>query len=629
MFKVLFQPDNLFVEIEAQNTILQAANKAGLPLKATCGGRGTCGKCLVRVLKGDYLLKDDKILHKTGLLPACQAVVLSDIEVEIPQESKLDKHKVLIQQENLLAEKELEVLAGFNFNPLVRRYKISVPEPTLMENSSDLNRLLVELKKQVSCGDIKISLPILRKLAPALRDGNWNIIVDVAHLEGCGEIIDILPGNNDKPLYGLAIDIGTTTVVVFLLDLISGKLIDKRGTYNKQAKYGDDVISRMIHADEEEGGLQELQQAVLNSVNELTEEILKDSPHIKRDSVKVVVCAGNTTMTHLLLALDPKYIRLEPYIPAAAQYPPVKIKDLGLPLYGEGLLVNIPSVASYVGGDIVAGALAVKIDKSNELVLFIDIGTNGEMVLGNKEWLVSCACSAGPAFEGGGITFGMRAMRGAIERIQIDGSFEVAYETIDNDKAVGICGSGLIDCLSKLHFSGVIDRTGKFQMDIPTDRLRQGADGPEFVLVWAQETGVHKDIVITESDIKNLLRAKGAVFAGIRSMLELVSLEMSAIDKVLIAGGFGNYLNLEDSIRIGLLPDLERNKYQFVGNTSVKGAQTVLLAKEAYQQSLEISKMLTYLELSVGNTFMEEFVSATFIPHTDLNLFPSLIEKKE
>jgi len=628
MFKVLFQPGNVVVEVEAQTTLLQAANKAGLPLKAACGGMGTCGKCLVRVLKGDYLLKDDTIFRKTGKIPACQAVVLSDIQVEIPPEAKLTAHKVLMQNENVLAEKELDILAGYNFNPLVKRYEVTVPQPTLVENAADLNRLMIELRNHISCRDIKISLPVLRKLSHALRAGDWNVSLDIAHIEGCGEIIDILPGKSKEPLYGLAIDIGTTTVVVFLVDLLSGKTIDKRGTYNKQARYGDDVISRMIYADEEKDGLKNLQQAVLDSLNELINEILKNNPYVQRDYIKMMVCAGNTTMTHLLLALDPKYIRLEPYIPTAAQFPPVKIKDLGLPLYGEGWVVNIPSVASYVGGDIVSGALAVGIEKSEELTLFIDIGTNGEMVLGNREWLVCCACSAGPAFEGGGITFGMRAMEGAIERIEIDENLEISFQTVGNVRAAGICGSGLIDVLSKFHAAAIIDRTGKFQADISTNRLRRGNDGPEFVLVWAQESGIDQDIVIKESDIKNLLRAKGAIYAGIRSMLELVALEMSSIDKVLIAGGFGNYLNLDDAIKIGLLPDLDKTRYQFVGNTSIKGAQAVLLSTKAYHRSLELGKKLTYLELSVGNTFMEEFVSATFIPHTDLTLFPSLIEKE-
>lgn len=628
MYKVLFQPDDVVIEVEARETLLKAANKAGLPLKVACGGKGTCGKCLVRVLKGDYVLKDGTVPDQTKKIPACQALVLSDIEVEIPQETKLDKHKVLLQKGSLLAEEELDLLTGYTSTPLVKRYEITLPEPTLMENATDSNRLLTELNKHVPCNEIRISLPILRKLPYALRDMDWNICVDVAHIEGFGEIVDILPGKSKDPLYGLAVDIGTTTVVTFLIDLLTGKVIDKRGTYNKQAKYGDDVITRMIHAEEEAEGLEDLQDAVLESINELIEEIMVNVPQVERNYIKMVVCAGNTTMTHLLLGLDTKYLRREPYIPAAAQFPMARIKDLELPLYREGLVINTPSVASYVGGDIVAGALAVGIENSEELTLFIDIGTNGEMVLGNKEWLVCCACSAGPAFEGGGITFGMRAMRGAIERIDINKNFEVNIEIVEDAAAVGICGSGLIDGLSKLHSAGIIDRTGKFQTDIATNRLRQGDNGPEFVLVWAEESGIGKDIFISESDIKNLLRAKGAIFAGIRSMLQLVDLEMSAIEKVLIAGGFGNYLNLDDAIRIGLLPDLDRTKFQFVGNTSVKGAQAVLLSYEAYDRSIEISKKMTYLELSVGNTFMEEFVSATFIPHTDLKLFPSLREKE-
>lgn len=624
MFKILFQPDNVAVEVAPGSTLLQAANIGGIPLKATCGGKGTCGKCLVTVLEGEYSLKDDTLFRKTGKVPACQTVVLSDMKVQVPGDSRLEEHQVLLEKKNVLHEKEIDIVAGYKFRPLLRRLQLTLTEPTLTENATDLTRLNVELKKHISCGEVKISLPVLRKLANALREGNWTVTVDIAQVEGCGEIIDILPGKVEDGFYGLAVDIGTTTVVVYLVDLRDGKVIEKRGTYNKQAKFGDDVITRMIYADEEQDGLKALQQAVLNSINELTEEIFTNNPSVKRSEVKTVVCAGNTTMTHLLLALDPKYIRLEPYIPTAQQFPPVKIKDLGLGLYDEGWVVNAPSVASYVGGDIVAGALAVGIENNDELTLFIDIGTNGEMVLGNKEWLVSCACSAGPAFEGGGITFGMRAMKGAIERIEITDAFEVKYETVGNEKPIGICGSGLIDCLSKLRSDGIIDRTGKFQMDINTTRMRNGSDGPEFVLEWAEASGLNKDIIITESDVKNLLRAKAAIFAGIRSMLELVALNMTDIEKILIAGGFGNYLNLEDAIKIGLLPDLDRAKYQFVGNTSVKGAHAVLLSTEAYHASLELSKKMTYLELSAGNTFMEEFVSATFIPHTDLSLFPSL-----
>ena len=624
MFKVYFQPDNISVLVEPYTTILQAASNAGIPLKSACGGTGTCGKCLVTVLEGKYDLKDDTLLRRTGRVPACQGFICSDMKVEIPNITRLSKHQVFIDKESVLREKTSNLTVGYELSPLVMRIYLILPRPTLNENSSDLSRLNVELKKHLVCKEIKISLPILQKLAHALRSGDWTVTVDVAKIEDCAEIIDILPGKTEATYYGLAVDIGTTTVVVSLVDLADGNVISTQGNYNKQAKFGDDVITRMIYADEELEGLGELQGAVLNTIIQLTEDIITTHPVIDKNNIKVVTCAGNTTMIQLLLALDPKYIRLEPYIPTAKHFPPVKLKDTGLPFYQEGWLMCLPAVASYVGGDVVAGALVTGIEQACELTLFIDIGTNGEMILGNKDWMITCACSAGPAFEGGGITFGMRAMQGAIERIEISTDFELSCQIIGNEKAIGICGSGLIDCLSALYGVGIIDRSGKMQTGHSSSRVRMGNDGPEFVLMYSDETGVGEDIVITESDIKNLLRAKAAIFAGIRSMTAMVGVEMSEIQKINIAGGFGNYLNIEDAIRIGFLPDIDKEKYQFVGNTSLKGALAVLLSSDAYIASLELCKKMTYLELSNGNLFMDEFVSATFIPHTDLSLFPSL-----
>jgi uncharacterized 2Fe-2S/4Fe-4S cluster protein (DUF4445 family) len=304
----------------------------------------------------------------------------------------------------------------------------------------------------------------------------------------------------------------------------------------------------------------------------------------------------------------------------------VKAKEIGLKINPQGLVFNLPSVASYVGGDIVSGALVAELDKKDEITLFIDIGTNGEMVLGNKDWLMCCACSAGPAFEGGGISFGMRAMPGAIERVYIDkNTYEVKYKTIGDKAPMGICGSGLIDCLAKLREAGIIDRSGKIQ-DVDTPRIRKGDDGPEYILAFAQESGINKDIVITESDIKNLIRAKGAIFAGVRIMLSMADLPIEAIDKILIAGGFGNYLNVPDAIRIGLLPDLPQDKFDFIGNSSLKGAHLALLSREALGFADNLGRSMTYLELSIGNAFMDEYVSALFLPHTDLSLFPSVTE---
>ncbi|MDA8227311.1 MAG: ASKHA domain-containing protein, partial [Desulfitobacterium hafniense] len=350
--------------------------------------------------------------------------------------------------------------------------------------------------------------------------------------------------------------------------------------------------------------------------------------HMKPSDLACAVIAGNTTMTQLFLGIDARYIRLEPYIPTLNFYPPVQAGQTGLHISSEGFVYSFPCVASYVGGDIVAGTLITGMNESDELLLFIDIGTNGEIVLGNKDWLVSCACSAGPCFEGGGITFGMRAMPGAIEHIRINHrTLDVKLKVIGQVLPVGICGSGLVDCLSELKEAGIIDRAGNFQVEHPSNsqRVRITPEGKEFVLAWAHQAGGDKDIVITENDVKNLIRAKGAIYAGIRTLLQMLSVEIDMIDRIVIGGGFGNYLNVEDSIRIGLLPDLPLDKFEFIGNSSVKGAKLALLSQAAWLEAEKLAKKMTYIELSIGTTFMDEFVSALFLPHTDFTQFPSVL----
>jgi Uncharacterized metal-binding protein len=336
--------------------------------------------------------------------------------------------------------------------------------------------------------------------------------------------------------------------------------------------------------------------------------------------------AGNTTMTQLFLGVDPRYIRLEPYIPTMTSVPPVPAREIGLHMIPEALVHCYPSVASYVGGDIVAGTLVTDLANGEDIILFIDIGTNGEIVLGNQDWLVTCACSAGPSFEGGGITFGMRAMPGAIERVIIDSeTLDVSLKVINNTPPVGICGSGLVDCIAKLLEAGIIDRAGNFQMGHKSGskRIRATSDDKEFVLAWAHQSGGNKDVVITENDVKNVIRAKGAIYAGIRSLLNMVAVDLEMISRIVIAGGFGNYLNVHDSVRIGLLPDLDTDRFEFIGNSSVKGARLALLSQNAWREAEELGRKMTYVELSVGATFMDEYVSALFLPHTDLSLFPS------
>ncbi len=621
-FTVTFQPDNIQVQVTAGSSVMDAAQKAGLPLKSTCGGVGTCGRCAIKVLQGEVQVEGSHLplrLKEQGYTLACQTLIQGDAIIEIPASSRLSKHQILLQDKGRLADGLTDSLASYPLEPCCETITLSLSEPTLTENASDASRLLAALRKEQG-REGELNLTLLRDLPATLRQAGWQVDVTLAR-EG-RDIIRVTPAGSTRS-FGLAIDLGTTTVAVSLLDLKTGRQIARNGGYNRQAAYGDDVISRIIHATSDDNGQEELRHAALATINELIVTMLAGAG-IEAQEVITAVVAGNTTMIHLLLGVNPKYIRLQPYIPAAAEWPPVTAIEAGLAINPLAPVRLFPAVASYVGGDIVAGALFTGIARKEELALFIDIGTNGEMVLGNNDWLISCACSAGPAFEGSGITCGMRAMNGAIEGLTIDPeTYEVELAVIGGGRPAGLCGSGLIDCLAKLKRAGIIDRTGSFQ-EVATPRLRHTDEGAEFILAWAAESITGRDIIISEADIKNLIRSKGAVFAGIQSLLKTVALEIEAIDKIIIAGGFGNYLNIPNAVEIGLLPDLPAAKYAFAGNTSLKGAELALLSWTAWQEALELARKMTYLELSAGNLFMEEFVSALFLPHTQLELFPSV-----
>lgn len=621
-YNVLFQPDNVLVEVDAGVDLLTGARKANIEIKCSCGGDGTCGKCLLRVVSGP--IKSNGHSTRDGWSVACQTCVAGDVVVEIPASSRVTPPQVLLDAYCDILTDVPELQSPFPFDPLCKKLALQVPKPSLIDPSSDASRLVLAFKKATGLPSIQLELEQMRTLAETLRDCDWCIDVTYACI---GEKVYIIsmdaPGDNGR-LWGLAVDVGTTTVVVYLVDLCSGKVIGKAGTHNKQARFGDDVISRIIYAAEEADGLETLQQAVLDTINGLI-VVLTDKYHIEASDIRAVVAAGNTTMAHLLFGIDPRYIRLEPYVPAASQFPVVKARQLGLAVHPEAVVYNFPAVASYVGGDIVAGTLFNGMAEEDPVTLFIDIGTNGEMVLGNKEWLVSCSCSAGPAFEGAGISNGTRAMQGAIEHTAIDRqTYDVTYSTIGGERPLGICGSGLIDALAEMREAGIIDRAGKIQ-DMPTPRIRRSDDGIEFVLAWADEADHGRDVVITEADVKNLLRAKGAVYAGVRCLLRTVNMELDDIERIYIAGGFGSYLNIPDAVEIGLLPDIESAKYQFIGNTSVKGAYAALMSSTAVNAAEKLAERITYVELSAGNVFMEEFISALFLPHTDLSLFPSVV----
>jgi uncharacterized 2Fe-2S/4Fe-4S cluster protein (DUF4445 family) len=571
-------------------------------------------------------------LSRQGFVPACQTRVLGDVEVEVPAFSRQGRDEVLLEgpvksAQGTLSEQDDSSSERYRPRPLAFRAIVGLQRPSVEANADDWGRLKAGLRPVMPGGDgqgLTIGLRALSGLPSALRAADWEVAVYAVDLGDRCEVVRVEPAKDAPPPLGLAVDIGTTTVVVHLVDLESRRVLARTGALNGQLKYGDDVITRIIHSAGSPAGAAELRDAVLATINGLIAEALGKTGYEAADLLCAVV-AGNTTMEHLFLALPADQIRLEPYVPVACEYPVVRAPESGLDINPAGTVLLMPSVASYVGGDIVAGLLASGMAERDELTLFVDIGTNAEMVFGNREWLVACACSAGPCFEGGGISAGCRAVPGAIQGVRIaPETLEVDLATIGGRAATGICGSGLIDVLSQLRLAGIIDRAGTFVPGADRGRVRQTGEGPEFVLLRAAEAGHGKDISITEADVKNLLRAKGAIFAGARSLLAALESDFAGISRIDVAGGFGNALNVRDAVEIGMLPDVGEERYRFLGNTSVKGARMALLSRAAFEAALGLARSITVLELSLGNRYMEEFVSALFLPHTDLSLFPSV-----
>ena len=635
---MIFLPENKSIVVNKETTILEAAQKAGVHINNVCGGVGSCGKCKVIVKKGRVQARPSPLLTneeiKKGYLLACQARVLDDVELEIPEESMLGDTQILtatmpekdmfkygrIEEETIVAELSK---APFLHEPLVKKVYLKLPHPTLQDNLSDLERLLREVQSKQNVSHLEITLPVTRMLARIIRKKNWEVTVTLAKRENSYEIIQIEPGDASGYNYSLALDIGTTTVVVQLIDLAKGKIIDTIGDYNRQAAFGEDVISRIIYACEQ-NGLEDLHKAVVKNINDLIKELARRN-NFNQSNITSLLCAGNTTMAHLLFKLEPCHIRRDPYIPTATSYPDITAKEIGININPEAPIYCMPGVSSYVGGDITAGVLSCEMSKKEEISMLIDIGTNGEIALGNKDWLVCCSASAGPAFEGSGIKYGMRATKGAIQRVKINSEYDVEYFTIGDWKPRGICGSGLIDCLAEMLRARIINRSGKIQENAKNPRLRKMNEGMEFILVYKNETGLDSDITISESEIAHLIRSKAAVYTGASILIRQAGLSFDNIDRLYIAGGFGNYLDIEKSIFIGLLPDLPVDRFEFIGNSSLSGARQSLLSTRDFFNAKGIAQKMTYVELSVEPLFMDEYVSAMFLPHTHAELFPSVM----
>ncbi len=632
---VLFLPDNVTTKVEPGENLLAVAAKAGVYINASCGGDGVCGKCRVVVEKGEVKVDSPPTAKtiKDGVL-ACRAAIVDDLVVRIPEElsaaGKALKRKPKTTRS--ISARSLEELIGkWDVDPPVEKRFFSLSPPSLEDNIPDLQRLLHAIKQGChDCEEPTYDHPeLLKELPFSLREANWEVTVLLLRGKRAEEpdrIIAVEPGDTRDRLYGLAVDIGTTTISGVLIDLNSGKVIADASAYNEQIRYGEDVISRIIYS-QRPNGLTTLQNKVVRTINQIIESVCK-KVIISPSDISYIMAAGNTIMSHLLLALDPKFLRESPYVPTCSQFPLTKAANLGVYAHPSVRLFLYPSVASYVGGDIVSGVHACRMHSSPKITLFIDIGTNGEIVIGNEEWMICAACSAGPAFEGGGIRHGMRASRGAIENFHIHPeSLEPMIISIGRSKPRGICGSGLISIVSELLEAGVIDQQGKFNRKIDHPRVRPGEDGYEYVIAWKKDSGTRKEIVITEVDLDNMIRAKGAMYAGYMTLLESVGMTFNDLDRVIMAGNFGAYIDLERAISIGLLPDMPRDKFYYLGNGSLLGAQISLTDHKRFRERIVVRKLMTNMELSESPQFMNHYMASLFLPHTDMSLFPTVKEK--
>jgi uncharacterized 2Fe-2S/4Fe-4S cluster protein (DUF4445 family) len=605
--------------------LLDAIKKAGLPLKSACGGKGTCGECLVRITGGEVRTRVSAALprevRELGYALACQTEIEDDLTVELP---RFEEQSIRTEVDSRFFEEHRDRISGvFEVNSVVRKIQVSVPPATLSDNSSDLRRLQRKIQKEAGLRFTRAELRVLKKLASALREKEGSVTAVLVKSGAGWTLVDIYPQPSAKKLCGLACDIGTTTVVCEIVDLVNGRVLSSTAGFNQQLRCGEDVISRIDYA-RRPGRLEELQALVAQTVNSLLEKSCREAG-LSGEDIYYVSAAGNTTMTHLLLGLDPRFIREEPYTPTVNLVPDVKAADLGLKVNAEALVHCAPAVGSYVGGDITAGLLSTPILRDAEKTsLFIDAGTNGELVVGNRDWLATCACSAGPAFEGGGTKCGLPAIEGAIESVRFPKSGSLEYEVIGGGKPKGLCGSGLVDLLAGLFIHGYVDRSGKLDQERAGKRLVRNGEGTGFLVEKGARTYWGRDIVLTEKDITNLIRTKGAIFSACSLLLKNIGLTLDRLDAVYIAGGFGQHLDVENAIRIGLLPDLDREKFHYLGNTSLSGAYLILLSERNRELVNAVAGKMTYVELNTEPGYMNEYTGSLFLPHTDAGLFPSV-----
>jgi uncharacterized 2Fe-2S/4Fe-4S cluster protein (DUF4445 family) len=628
MPKITFLPSGKTIDVPSGTLLSDAALVAGVMIDLPCGGKGTCGKCLVKIDQGTIAEKpgiapsDEE--RESGFVIACQSAVTADVTISIPDQSA---HATPADMDDSIDPVCEHFPALSHLSPLTVQVSLSIPKPGREDGLSDLDRVDCSLNALFQDQDITYSLSVIQKLADALREQDGMVTLTITADNRKARVIDIISGENASLNLGIAVDLGTTTISVQLIDLESGKVVSTRNGYNDQIHCGLDVISRINYASTKQR-LEDLRSRAVHSVNRLIDEATTDSQSRKED---ITCCriSGNTIMTHLFLGLKPEYLRLEPYTPTVLKPQSLRAMELGLDIHPDAFVTLSPCVGSYVGGDITSGLLTTDIAKNTEdICLFMDIGTNGEIVVGNKDFLMTCACSAGPAFEGGGIDCGMRATTGAIDSVSIDPSTGRArYTTIGKGKPSGICGSGMIDLIAGLFLTGWIDPSGKFNRTRPCPFIHIEGRRAYYTLAGAQDSYSGRPIILSENDIDNLMRAKAAIYSAASLLLKQVGITFHDISTFYIAGGFGRFLNLDNAITIGLLPEIPIEKFHYLGNASLLGSSLSLLSQEFREIQTSLTKRMTYIDLSTFPGYMDQYMAALFLPHTDQHHFPNVLKR--
>ena len=636
MYDVIFQFENgQQTTISAQDgaNLLELARSANVAIDAPCSGNGSCGKCRVKLVSGELeCLPTSHISPEEqaeGWRLACGSRVRSDVTVLVPDiasayQSRMKTADLSSGEEVAIFEKLMADVsaAGVDFSNDFVTVELHMNAPSLDDTMPDNERISWALEEALGVESVEIPFDCMLHLAKRLREGDFHVFASGFRRGDAFVLMDVTA--TEQPMCAAAVDIGTTTVSAVLMDLKTGRLLAKASSGNGQIRYGADVINRIIEQSKP-GGRQRLQKAIVDETLNPILKALCRSAGVHKSRILRLCIASNTTMNHLLLGVDANPVRMEPYIPSFFRWQGLKAADLRLNAHGDADVVLAPNIGSYVGGDITAGVLASLLWNKDEYTLFIDLGTNGELVFGNRDFMMSCACSAGPAFEGGDISCGMRATDGAVEAVTIDCStMEPTLQVIGDagQKPVGLCGSGIIDLISELYRCGIISAKGQFVRE--GKRVRRDAHGTgRYVLADETESETGREVSLDEVDIDSFIRAKGAIFSAIDTMLRSLDMDVSVLEHVLVAGGIGSGINMKNAVNIGMLPDIPLEKFSYIGNSSLAGAYAMALSCHAEEKTYELASNMTYLELSTNPGYMDAFVAACFIPHTNGSLFPS------